>query len=82
MTKVSIFGQSDSEAKKLKPIELVKTLLKNGEFEDPKSEPKNWGNLMLLEKEYTSSQMDLIWAYDENPNIGCIYLGHWNDGVV
>lgn len=82
MTKVSIFGQADAEAKKLKPIEFVKTLLENGELEDAESEPKNWGNLILLEKKYTSSKMDLILAYDENPNCGSLYLGHWNDGVV
>ena len=82
MTKVSIFGQTEQHVEKLNHIKFVKALESDEKFQDAKSEPKHWGNLMLLEKEYTSSKMDLIWAYNENPNIGCIYLGYWNDGVV
>lgn len=82
MTKVSIFGQTEQDVKKLNPIKFVKELTPNEKFEDTESQPKEWDNLMLLEKKYTSSEMDLIWAYDENPNYGCFYLGYWNDGVV
>lgn len=81
MTKVSVFGQEATESKKLKPIEFVKALGRSGEIELSACNPKDWKNIMLLEKEYTSDNFDLIMAWD-SINDKTIYLGHWNDGVI
>lgn len=81
MTKVSIFGQPDAEAKKLKPIELVKLLTSGCKLEDAEESADSWENIILLEEKYTSDGLDVIMAWDYIGN-KTIYLGHWNDGVV
>jgi hypothetical protein len=69
------------EAPKLKPIKLVKWL-DDGEFVDSfllrGDYPKR---LVLLAKNYSSTEYDAIWALDEDGE-GLFYLGHWNDGVT
>jgi hypothetical protein len=69
------------EASKPKPIKLVKWL-GNGEFVDSflsRSEyPKR---LVLLARNYSSTEYDAIWAHD-GKDAGLFYLGHWNDGVT
>jgi hypothetical protein len=82
MTKTSIFGQSEVKQEEKKPIEFVKVLGANNEFRDSKITPESWCNVMLLQKNYNADLLDLIWAYDKDPNLGCLYLGHWNDGIV
>jgi len=81
MTKVSVFGQEAEQEKKKKPIEFVKYL--NGdEVEQCPSPPSDYENLVLLEKNYYCIGFDLMWAHNDSPNDGTLYLGHWNDGVV
>lgn len=86
MTKTSIFGQSEVKQEKKKPIEFVKLLDSSGELNGVKyisaHKPSGWKNVTLLELGYNSDGLDLMWAYDENPNDGCLFLGHWNDGIV
>jgi hypothetical protein len=69
------------EAPKLKPIKLVKWL-DGGEFVDSLllrgDYPKR---LVLLAKNYSSTEYDAIWAHD-GKDVGLFYLGHWNDGVT
>lgn len=84
MTKVSVFK---TEKKKGKPIEFVKWLdfyYQNQNFRKALTEddqPKAWGNVTLLQKQYHDSKYDLIFANDDNGN-HCLFLGHWNDGFV
>ena len=80
MTKVSVFGQQPTETKELKKIEFVKALINENEWDTPCS-PGDWDNIMLLEKDYTYSGLDLIMAWDCISD-KTIYLGHWNDGIV
>lgn len=82
MTKTSIFGQSEVKQDEKKPIEFVKYLRKiDIELGDNCTEPSKYTNIVLLQKSYTGN-LDLMYAYNENPNGGYLYLGHWNDGIV
>jgi hypothetical protein len=47
--------------------------------------PDIYKNIELVCRDYDDCQsgsMDLMFAYDDNRNYGCIYIGHFNDGVV
>jgi len=82
MTKTSIFGQSEVKQEEKKPIEFIEHLTKADlKFRKSKDNPKNWKNITLLQKSY-NNDLDLMWAFDESPNQGYLYLGHWNDGIV
>jgi hypothetical protein len=87
MTKVSVFGQQPTETKELKKIEFVKWL-KSYENEhrlrDSNSTPSSWGEVCLLVKKYQRSEYDLIFTRGvfDGEFRTCIFLGHWNDGVV
>ena len=89
MTKVSVFGEQHIQPKELKKIKFVKWL--NGYEDRHKVEeagvytnPGNWEEVCLLVKRYQRSEYDLIFARGiiEGEFRTCIYLGHWNDGVV
>lgn len=82
MTKVSVFGQNTAESKQLKPIEFVKKLGYTCEIEASVTEPKEWENVMLLERKYTYDGLDLMIVWDEDIDDKTIYLGHWNDGII
>ena len=89
MTKVSVFGEQPTEPKKLKKIEFVKWLKGYGGVFKVQQEgcftgPKNWAEVCLLAKNYQGSEYDLIFARSsiDSPFRTCLYLGHWNDGVV
>lgn len=79
MTKVTILG--GEQKKELKKIEFKKALERCSNFKKSISEPEEWDNIILLEKNYTEDNLDLMYAYD-NKKDGCLYLGHFNDGVV
>lgn len=83
MTKVIILGQEPKEEKKLKPIEFVKFLSRKLSLEDqPTYGAKDWDNVELICKRYTT-KYDLMFVYDDNDREnGILYLGHFNDGVV
>lgn len=75
MTKVTVIGQQPEKKK----IEFVKLLGVDG-WEGFGSTPNNWDNIVLLSR---LGDYDTMFAYnDSNPIDGCIYLGHFNDGVV
>jgi hypothetical protein len=80
-TKVTILGQEPKEEKKLKQIELIRWLAKDGEFEIASGKCTEWENVLLLEKKYTED-LDLMYLYDNGRKMGCLYLGHFNDGIV
>ena len=83
------------EPSKLRPIELVKYIDNDyGSLTDSKSENiieettttgKSFDNISLISKSGRGDNgFDIIAAWcneDELENV-CIYLGHWNDGVV
>ena len=81
MTKTSIFGQPEVKQEEKKPIEFVKYFTGTKTI-STKDSPFLFENVILLGKDYFSEDYDLIWVYDDNPNDGTLYLGHWNDGVV
>lgn len=74
MTKVTVIGQQPEKKK----IELVKVLGVNG-WDLPQKEPCHWDNIVLLSN---LGGYQTMLAYDSNPIDGCIYLGHFNDGIV
>lgn len=81
MTKiVSLFG--NKEEKKEKPIQFVKYVdQESGEVLPSLGvQPKNWENVSLLCERDLG--LDLMFAWGDDPNDGCVYLGHWNDGFV
>lgn len=68
--------------KELKPIELNRRL--NGFLEVevvPNDRAVEWDNVVLIKEKYRDSRYDLIFASDES-GYHCLYLGHWNDGIV
>lgn len=81
MTKVSVFGQEATESKQLKPIELVKRLYTDGIIESTSLNAKDWDNVQLFDFA-SDEQFDTILAWDDDQKSKCIFLGHWNDGVV
>jgi len=79
MTKVTIYGEVPDK-KELKKIEFIKCLDFN-EIADAETEPSEWENIELICRKYTS--FDLMFAYDGGKRSdGCLYLGHFNDGIV
>lgn len=80
MTKVIIIGQQEPTQEK-KPIEFVKAICE-GRLITNYISPRIWGNIELVCRNYSNSGMDLMFAYDHTRNDGCLYLGHFNDGVV
>ncbi len=90
MTKCIVIGEKSPEVskKKIEFISLIK--LKSGGKgglvvgKNPYTKPEKWDNLELISKNYRGFGIDLIFAYDKDiRSIGsCLYLGHWNDGIV
>lgn len=82
MTIVKILGQEPQE-KELKKIKFVKYL--DHEFqvnEEGIGSPKSKAEIILLQKNYYDSGLDLMIASLEIGKDYCLYLGHFNDGVV
>jgi len=85
MTKVIILGDQAEQKKELKKIEFVSALTPKYVIGAAVVRPDIYKNIELVCRDYDDSQsgsMDLMFAYDDNRNYGCIYLGHFNDGVV
>lgn len=82
MTKTSIFGQSEAKQEEKRPIEFVKHIRRrDGIIDESRSVPNDFQNITLLQCIYIKD-LDLMWAYDESPNQGALFLGRWNDGIV
>lgn len=80
MTKVTILGEEQGSEPKNK-IEFVSLIDSNGDFHDA-TQAGDWENIQLLSQKYDGSPFDLMFAWNNNPNKGFLYLGHFNDGVV
>jgi len=82
MTKIIDLTKEAKEEKVLKPIEFVSFLDDNCEIRKttvPNGELK-WDKLYLLYRDYRGSEFDLMFA--SNEDVQCLYLGHFNDGIV
>lgn len=80
MTKVIILGQEPKEEKK-KPIQFVKSLSSMLNIQNSIESPKNYNHIELICRKY-NSEYDLMFAYNKDRSNGCLFLGHFNDGVV
>lgn len=83
MIKVTIIGEAQPIEKK-KPIEFVKwvnTTIDRCEIDDSTALSKSFENIELISKG-RDGEYDIMWAYDSNRAFGCLYLGHFNDGIV
>ncbi len=78
MTKTTIF-KAKSEGNKI-PIEFIDYVTNTGKVLSSTNTPKSRGNIKLIVKGKKYDWM-LAWE-DGNPLGGCIFRGHWNDGVV
>ena len=86
MTKVIILGEQPKEQEK-KKIEFVKciTIMKEGKVVTlpANTSPSKWKEIILLCENYRQTDLDLMFAHDFNINDGgCLYLGHFNDGII
>jgi len=87
MTKCIVLGGDPKDVKK-KPIELLKmigSIPENGKIQinQPSNNVSIWDNVELVCRKRGRYDLDIMFAYDDhNRDMGCLYLGHWNDGVV
>ena len=79
MTRCTVFRSSEEAPKPLGKIEFVKHF--NGKNISPAvTPPRDWNNIQLINR--ASGDMDIMYAWDNDPLNGCVYSGHWNGGVV
>lgn len=83
MTKVTILGEETFIPEK-KKIEFKKVLLTDGSFSDLPMQPSKFDNIILLTRAMGAGDYiyDIMYAYRQQPSNGCVYLGHFNDGIV
>ena len=83
MNKVIDLTKEAKEEKGLKPIELTSWLdAESREIQElgVVSVGDGWDEIRLLCRNYRGSEFDLMFASDED--FQCLYLGHFNDGIV
>ncbi len=66
--------------KPLKPIEFVE-VFNRGKNEKASACPSDYLNIELVCNNYDNN-MSILYAYNDNRNYGCLYLGYFNDGIV
>ena len=91
MTKIIILGQEEPKRKSNK-IQFVKILTAGNNIESIRDNTESGGKFNFIElvaKGYSrsntnSDRYDLIFCYDDKDRRGdgCLFLGHFNDGVV
>ena len=84
MTKCIVLGNKPSK-RKLKPIEFIGLIEETLNLETSTNlKPKDYKNIELICTNYTSDNLDLMFAYDEDRNdpLSALWLGYWNDGIV
>ena len=92
-TKVTILGKSKSKKGK-KKIEFTHWLSDDRIFEEMEGvkedeKPREWKNIELICSRYYNGEgdldgesWDLMFAYNNDRNMGKLYIGHFNDGTV
>lgn len=77
-TKVTILGMDEPK----KPIEFVKYINENnGGFECVGMKPSEFENIELIARNF-KKDLDLMFVFNERRSGGCLFLGHFNDGIV
>jgi hypothetical protein len=79
MTKVTILREEDKASEE--PIEFTHFLDKYG-LEISPHHPKNFGDIVLLCKNYSGRDIDLMLAYNDDGENVFLFLGHFNSGKV
>ena len=79
MTKVIILGEP-AEQKEGKKIEFIYGLSTDRSLFKHASTPSSYKNVELILRNF--GEYDLMIAYDNDKDFGCLYLGHFNDGIV
>ena len=79
MTKCIVLGEEPKKEKK--PIEFRKALSDEFTFGNPGKRADCWENIELICRDYVDG-FDLMFAYNNDRNSGCLYIGRWNDGIV
>jgi hypothetical protein len=79
MTNVIILGEKPQKGKR--KIEFTKYLNRDLNF-DSACSPSQWENVEFICENYCDNGLDLMFAYDEDRDKGCLFLGHFNDGIV
>jgi hypothetical protein len=80
MTKIIILGE-EPQKKKQKIIKFSKVLKNDFEFGEFSSQPCEFDFIELICKNYHKG-VDLMFAHNGVRSNGCLFLGHFNDGVV
>jgi hypothetical protein len=80
MTKVIILGEEPKKEKK--KIVFVKALNIYYEFFNAICGASSYKNIEFICVNYLGENYDLMFAYDEDRDKGCLFLGHFNDGIV
>jgi hypothetical protein len=85
MTKVIILGKTVGG--NTKPIEFKQCFnpemgLKETFSTDFGYTPSDWAHIELIRKSTRESVYDVMFAYNNSRDSGCLYLGHFNDGIV
>ena len=81
MTKIIDLTKEAKEGKVLKPIEFVKYIRPRGQRITAQTNPSDFKLIELICRKYTDGY-DLMFASDDNRNLGGLYLGHFNDGIL
>lgn len=81
-TKVTIVGQEpiEQEKKKIQFVYFVDS--ETGKAEQTTTLPESWSNIELIKRTHIYEGYDIMFAYDHDRTIGCLYLGYFNDGIV
>lgn len=80
MTKIIILGEHNLNKTKT-PIQFLKLVTNNGIFDKIIDHPSEYKNIELICKKY-EGEYDLMFAYMDDRNIGRLYFGFFNDGIV
>lgn len=92
MTKVTIIGEEQPKEKKgrKRKIQFVSCLsdkLNVKIINGGRAKPNQWSNVVLISRLYDGKN-DLMYAYETNSityegcSDGCLFIGHFNDGIV
>ena len=81
MTKCIVLDENKPKEEK-KVIEFTNWLGKDGFIAGRLESPSYWDNIVLLSLNYRRTNSSLMFAYNTQVDNGCLYLGHWNDGIV
>ena len=88
MTQCTILGGPKMKEQKKKPIEFIWVVTNEKlantakQVDNACGKPNQFAHVELVQQASSKDYFDVMFAYDQNRNDGCLYLGHWNDGVV